>query len=133
MVDLEKLARDRAENNTFMNYAHVSLVELKPERSVCQLPLVPDVCNGNGNIHGGALYTLADNAAGYAAHTDGRRHVTLNSSMQYLRNISSGTAVAEGTVRHRGRTTCLVNVDITSKETGKLLAAGTFTFFCLGE
>ena len=33
-------------------------------------------------------------------------------------------------VRHRGRTTCLVNVDILG-EGGKLLATGEFTYFCI--
>ena len=38
--------------------------------------------------------------------------------------------VAEAVVRHRGRTTVLVEVTVTGEE-GKLLAAGTFTFFCV--
>ena len=52
--------------------------------------------------------------------------------MNYLSNIKEGTAVAVGTVVHRGKTTCLVNVDIIAEATGKLLATGRFTFFCIG-
>lgn len=37
---------------------------------------------------------------------------------------------ADAKVRHRGRTTCLVNVDILG-EGGKLLATGEFTYFCI--
>lgn len=133
MADLKKVAEERAANNSFMNYVHVELVTLEEERSVCRLPVSPEVCNGLGMIHGGAIYTLADNAAGYAAHSDGRKHVTQNSSMHFLRNITEGAALASATVRHRGRATCLVNVDITAESGGKLLATGEFTFFCLNR
>ena len=37
---------------------------------------------------------------------------------------------ADAKVRHRGRTTCLVSVDILG-EGGKLLATGEFTYFCI--
>ena len=48
-----------------------------------------------------------------------------------LRNrSSSGTIYADAKVRHRGGTTCLIDVNITG-EGGKLLATGTFTYFCV--
>ena len=77
-----------------------------------------------------AIFTMADNATGYAAHTDGRSYVTQGSSMHFLRNQSEGIVRADAKVRHRGRTTCLVNVDILG-EGGKLLATGEFTYFCI--
>ena len=77
-----------------------------------------------------AIFKLADNATGYAAHTDGRSYVTQGSSMHFLRNQSEGVVRADAKVRHRGRTTCLVNVDILG-EGGKLLATGEFTYFCI--
>ena len=64
------------------------------------------------------------------AHTDGRSYVTQGSSMHFLRNQSEGVVRADAKVRHRGRTTCLVNVDILG-EGGKLLATGEFTYFCI--
>ena len=73
---------------------------------------------------------MSDIATGYAAHTDGRSYVTQGSSMHFLRNQSEGVVRADAKVRHRGRTTCLVNVDILG-EGGKLLATGEFTYFCI--
>ena len=41
-----------------------------------------------------------------------------------------GIVRADARVRHRGRTTCLVDVDILG-EGEKLLATGEFTYFCI--
>lgn len=73
---------------------------------------------------------MADNATGYAAHTDGRSYVTQSSAMHFLRNQTDGVVRADARVRHRGRTTCLVDVDILG-EGEKLLATGEFTYFCI--
>ena len=83
-------------------------------------------------VHGGAIYTLADNATGTAAHTDGRYYVTQTSALHFLRNQSEGTVRATATVRHRGRSTVLTAVDITGDD-GKLIATGEFTFFCVDK
>ena len=83
-------------------------------------------------LDGGAIYTLADNATGVAAHTDGRYYVTQTSALHFLRNQSVGTVRATACVRHRGKSTVLTAVDITG-EGGKLLATGEFTFFCVDK
>ena len=81
-------------------------------------------------IHGGALYTMADDAAGTAAHGDGRHYVTQHGDLHFLDNRAHGTIRAAGQVRHRGRSTVLVDVEITD-ESGALLATGTFSYFCV--
>jgi acyl-CoA thioesterase len=117
--------------NAFMLHCHVVPIDLdKLDYSKFRMDGRPDLLNPHGMIHGGALYTLADNAAGYAAHTDGRRYVTQTSSFHFLRNQGGGVVHAEGRVIHRGRTTCLTAVEITSED-GTLLATGEFTFFCI--
>ena len=65
-----------------------------------------------------------------AVHTDGRFYVTQTSSLHFLRNQGAGAVRAEGRVRHRGKSTCLAEVDITGED-GALLATGEFTFFCV--
>ena len=65
-----------------------------------------------------------------AAHTDGRNYVTQTSSLHFLRNQPEGEIQADARVRHRGRSTCLVAVDILGEDE-TLLATGEFTFFCV--
>ena len=128
MDDLLTNTRERLSRNAFMRYNHMELESVQPDRAVFRLDIRPESRNPFGMVHGGALYTLADNAAGVAVHTDGRAYVTQAGSLHFLRNQSEGTVRAEGRVRHRGQSTCLAEVDITGGD-GALLATGEFTFF----
>lgn len=130
MADLEQLKQEMRQKNAFTNYNHMELDAVEDDRVVFRLEIRPESKNPYNMVHGGALYTLADDAAGVAAHTDGRRYVTQNGSLNFVRNTPGGTIYAIGRVRHRGRVTCLVDVDITD-EPGHLLATGEFSYFCL--
>lgn len=132
MDELLLRTRERLSRNAFMAYNHMELEAVGPDRAVFRMEVRPESKNPFGMVHGGALYTMADNAAGVAAHSDGRAYVTQTSSLHFLRNQSAGTVRAEGRVRYRGRSTCLTEVDLTG-EGGALLATGEFTFFCVDE
>ena len=118
------------EKNVFAIYNHIESEFVEPDHAIFRLNIRPESKNPYGVVHGGAIYTMADNATGYAAHTDGRSYVTQSSAMHFLRNQTDGIVRADARVRHRGRTTCLVDVDILG-EGEKLLATGEFTYFCI--
>ena len=122
----------RMRKNAFMLHNHIELESVDKDRAVFKLDIRPESCNPYGMIHGGAIYTLADNATGTAAHSDGRYYVTQTSALHFLRNQSRGTVRATAWVRHRGKSTVLTAVDITGED-GKLLATGEFTFFCVDK
>lgn len=132
MEELEQAAAERLRRNAFMHHNFIELVSVEPDRAVFQLKIRPESKNPYGMVHGGAIYTLADNATGAATHTDGRSYVTQTSALHFLRNQSGGTVTAAARVRHRGRATCLTCVDITGED-GRLLATGEFTFFCVDK
>lgn len=118
------------EKNAFAVYNHIEAEFVEPDHAIFRLNIRPESKNPYGVVHGGAIYTMADNATGYAAHTDGRCYVTQTSAMHFLRNQTRGLVRADAKVRHRGHATCLVDVDIIG-EGGKLLATGEFTYFCV--
>lgn len=130
MEDFVSTAREKERANHFATYNHIEMVSTEPDRAVFRLVIRPESKNAYGMVHGGAIYAMADNATGFAAHTDGRRYVTQNSDLHFLGNQPEGTLYARAQVRHRGRSTCLVDVDITG-EGDKLIATGEFTFFCV--
>lgn len=132
MSDIEASVRERIERNTFMRHNFIEMVSAGEDQSVFRLVIHPESKNSYGMVHGGAIYTLADNATGAAAHSDGRHYVTQTSALHFLRNQSEGTVYAAASVRHRGKSTCLVAVDITG-ENEKLIATGEFTFFCVDK
>lgn len=103
-----------------------------PDQAEAILEMGTDSLNPYGRLHGGAYYTLADCACGCACRSDGRRHVTLHGGLDFVRSAQGGTVIARARVRHRGRTTCQLAVEI-SDEAGTLLATGSFTFFCVDQ
>ncbi len=123
---------ERIRNNAYVQFHGIELAELEDGRAVLQLQIVPELCNPYGALHAGVYYTLAVTAAGTAARTDGRDYVTQNGGVRYIKGQKDGTVTAEARVRHRGRATCLVDVDLTG-EGGKLLATGEYTFFCVSD
>ena len=123
--------RERSDRpGTFNAVNGVRLTALCDGGAEGEVRLTAQHLNPLGIVHGGAMYTMADCAAGIVVNTDGRRHVTQGSSMHYLKNRTEGVIRASGRVVHRGKATSLVHVEITD-ETGALLASGEFTFFCL--
>jgi acyl-CoA thioesterase len=83
-----------------------------------------------GIIHGGLLFSLADNTAGMCAKYNNEPYVTLGANINYLEAISSGRITATANLIRRGSTTCIIDVSITS-DTDCLLAKGTFTMYRL--
>lgn len=132
MEDFTASMRKKEAGNQFAVYNHIEMVSVEQNEAVFRLNIRPESKNAYGMVHGGAIYAMADNAAGFAVHTDGRHHVTQTSALHFLRNQSEGTVMATARVRHRGNTTTLVMVDIEG-ENGKLLATGEFTFFCIDK
>ena len=130
MNELEEMTLERVQQNGFMTYNHIEMERVEPDRAVFRLEIRPESRNVYGMVHGGAIYTLADNATGSAAHTDGRHYVTQNGSLHFLKNQEEGIIRAVAQVRHRGRSTVLVDVDVVGAD-DRLLAAGEFSFFCI--
>lgn len=116
--------------NAFMRHNGISVCEVTPQRSVAILDIVPESLNSYGVLHGGAYFTMADVAGGALARSDGRSHMTVSSSLNFVRPVRSGRVTATACLRHRGRSTCLISVTVTD-QTGNLLACGELTFFCV--
>lgn len=130
MKEHYRLTAEMARKDVFSAINGIAVHSVEKDRAIVGLEIHENSKNLLGIVHGGAMYTMADCATGLAAHTDGRSYVTQGSSMHYLKNRREGTIYATGQVIHRGKTTCLVRVEITD-DSGALLASGEFTFFCL--
>ena len=116
----------------FHRHDFFELETVERDRAVFRLTIRPESKNPYGMVHGGAIYTLADNATGTAAHTDGRYYVTQTSALHFLRNQSEGTVRATATVRHQGRSTLRTSADITGDD-GRPIATGESTFFSVDK
>ena len=130
--DFTEMMREKEMNNKFVVHNYIQMVSVTKDEAVFSLDIREESKNSFGMVHGGAIYAMADNAAGFVVHTDGRHHVTQTSALHFLRNQSEGMVKATARIRHRGNTTALVAVDITG-DNGKLIATGEFTFFCVDK
>lgn len=85
--------------DAFSIYNHVHVVDVDDGSATVELRLEPESLNCWGTPHGGALFTMADVAAGMALLTV-RQEVTLtvSSSMEFL-----AAAPGEGVLRATGR------------------------------
>ena len=100
-------------------------------RAVAQLPFKPALSQLTGLFHAGAIIALADETATAAAMwelnptgelTPELFPLTLQLSVNLIRNTNHGTLTAEAQVMHRGRTTIVVDVKVTDDQQ-RLIAA----------
>lgn len=129
-AELERKANELLARNAFASFNHLELELVEPDHAIFRLEVRPESKNPYGFVHGGILAGMADNAAGYAAHSDGRTYVTQSIHLNYISNQSDGVVRAEGRVLHRGRTTCVTGMEIRGKN-GALMATGELVYFCV--
>ena len=131
-MDYQKLIATTNQENHFMTHNFIKLTQMWEDHAIVELEVQKESKNLFGGIHGGVFFTMADCAAGSAARSRGKRYVTLSNSFEFFGTTKHEHIRALATVRHRGKTICVVSVDVKDGE-DKLLAGGTFTMFATGE
>ena len=106
----------------------VTVTHVEPGRAEGVLEAGPNSINPHGNVHGGALSTLADTVGGCCACSKGGVCVTASSSMEFLRPANGSMITCIATPKKLGRTLAVVQTDLFN-DSEKLVATGTFTFF----
>lgn len=77
-----------------------------------RLPVTPGIVNGHGNVHGGALFTLADYAAAVASNLFGDPTIAANGSISFLRPVRGGHALARARTVKAGERMNFQNVEL---------------------
>ena len=126
----EALARwvERHFDGTLMGFLGMQVIEVSKERAVVELPFHAGITTPSGHVHAGAMVSLADTSATFAAMAVTEREVPLEEmpvavsiSSQIVGNVQEGILRSESTVAHPGRTLVAVTTRITA-DGGKLLA-----------
>ena len=123
-------------DGTLMAQLGIRAVEVGPQRAVAELDVGPGVMTRTGQVHAGAMMSLADTTATYLAvafiegsYDDSDRFpVAIGLSSQIVGNVQEGVLRAEAVVVHGGRTLVVVETRVTSGE-GRLLAVVNTTHF----
>ena len=108
----------------------ILITHAEPGRVLGELTVNENSYNPHGFVHGGALATLADTAAGCCACSKGGHCVTATCSMEFLRPATGKKIYCEATPKKMGRSLSTIQVQLTNEENA-LVATGTFTFFMM--
>lgn len=114
----------------YLAFHGIELLEADEGASRVIMQIQKASANIYGTVHGGALFTLADTAAGSACYSRGKKCVTLNSTIHFIRPGQSGTLTAYGKEVHRGHKTGVYDVTIFN-ENEEIVCSASFTFYIL--
>ena len=109
-------AREFFKGDKFATNIGVQLDELGDDYCICSLEL----CD-YGAVMGGAIFTLGDFAFAVLSNQLHRPTVGLQVSINYLSGSKGEKLIAKAHYRKNGRTTSVINVDITD-DTGREIA-----------
>jgi len=118
--------------NPFASSLDIELLKMNKGYVLAQVKKQKKMENIYGDVHGGALYSVADNLAGIAAASYGFYVTTVSGNIQYLKAVRNVDKVlCEAKVIKAGKTISAVHVDITDGE-DTLFNVADFTYFNLG-
>ena len=131
---LQQYLRKIYSQNSFVNLLEMKLIHVEPGNAILSMPIDPAKHTNLYNVaHGGALASLADTAMGVACASLGRRVVTLELNMNFIKAPDSGTVIrACGRVLHNGGHTLVVECDVLG-EKEVILGKARGTFYVVGK
>lgn len=129
-MSLEEIVDFINEYDTFSPYTNVKLLEIGEGTSKAVMEVKPENLNFMGNIHGGALMTLADTAGGSSIAYLRRLCVTLNSTGNFIRAACPGNVYGYGKLMKIEGNTTVSDVVIKDSQ-DNIIYKGTVTMFLL--
>ncbi|MBX7233255.1 MAG: hotdog fold thioesterase [Caldilineales bacterium] len=116
------VARFMQEHDAFGRLVGIELLEIRPGFSRVRLQLGPQLLNGLGMPHGGAIFTLADFAFAAAGNSHGQVAVALSMDIHFLRSPRpDALLLAEAVEVRKGRRTALYRITV-ADESGEPVA-----------
>ncbi|MBR4683922.1 MAG: hotdog fold thioesterase [Spirochaetia bacterium] len=105
----------------FVDLCGITLDEIGPGYAKTSVEIQPQHLNGAGIIQGGVLFTLADYALASAANSREKVSVSIETSMSFIKGVSTGKVFAVAKEVSCGRTLARYNVPVTTED-GTLIA-----------
>jgi len=125
-----RLLKDRIASVPFPNALGIRLVRMQAGTVEMSMAAGPALKQYQGVVHGGALASLADTAATFAALTvlpDGMDLVTIEFKINFLSAVRTGRAIARAHVVRAGRRVSIAHVDVYDSRGNDLAATGIFS------
>lgn len=123
-------ARNHFKQDKFATEMGAKIEELTDDYAICTLELTDTHKNAYGGVMGGVMFTLADFAFAVMSNHIHSLTVAQNVNITYLSAPKGNKLIAKATCRKSGKTTSIVNVDV-SDDTGRDIVQFTGTGFKL--
>ncbi len=123
-------AREFFYKDKFAVNTGITLDDLTEDEAVCSLDVSDEHKNAYGGVMGGVIFTLADFAFAVLSNQIHQLTVAQQVDIHYLSAPKGDKLIAKATCRKNGRTSSIVNVDI-SDNTGRDVAQFIGTGFKL--
>jgi uncharacterized protein (TIGR00369 family) len=107
----------------------MQFLEIAPDRVLARLEVRPELTQPWGILHGGAIATLLDTAAGAGAVANlqrGQESVTVEIKVNFIGAVRQGVVTVEAVALHRGRSTMIWESRARDEE-GRIVAAALST------
>ena len=134
-ADLVQNLQERLQGSEFHRWAGIELTDAAPGQVEVSFEAGPHHLNLQGLVHGGVIAALADTAMGLAVRTKlgpGRRHVTVNLTVEFLAPGRAGRIVARGRTVKIGRQLGFAEADVVDAR-GRSLARARSTLSVTSE
>ncbi len=121
--DIESALAAQIGRQGFARKLGMQLVELRPGFAAVEMQAGPEENNIFGTVHGGAIFSLMDEAFQASCNSHGTVAVALSVNVVYHRPARSGAALrAEAREIHRSRKTATYEIQVTDGD-GRLIAS----------
>jgi len=115
------------------NFLELQVVEIAEGKIKYRTKIIDKHCNIYGFVHGGTLASIADVVMGVCCITLGKRVVTLDMNISYIKNVPTGsTLTAVGEVVSNGKT-IMRSVGEIFNEQQQLLVRANASYFVTGD
>ena len=125
-----KITKEQKEffNQGFIKYNNIELIEVTEERTVLKTIINENSLNPYGIVHGGLLFGIADTAMGVAVRNTGRKALTMNASINFMKQGKGNTITAHARITKNGKNICYVEASLYDEE-DKLIANMNSTYY----
>lgn len=106
----------------FSQWMGVSLIEIRENYCLIEMPIRKEMINGLKTVHGGVTFSFAESALAFSSNNTGNAAVALNCMISFTKAVRLGdTLIAESILMADTRKTAVYDIAITNQH--KVLVA----------
>ena len=126
------MAKQHTDDEGFGKLLGLEMTERGHGMSRCRIVVRPALLNPHGTVHGGVMYSMADNGMGAAVYShleDSESCATIEIKMVYIAAVTSGVLECETRVINKGRRVAVLESEVRNGDRLVAKALGTFAIF----